>query len=74
MWQGERLPFELGCDCRQGRPHHTQYYVRTPIVDHAREFPAGSAHFFETDFHRAFERVAHPQVKVSPPTLSNMVA
>lgn len=74
MWEGQRLPFELGCDCHKGRPHHTQEYVRTPIVANAREFPAGSKHFFETDFHRAFERVAHGQVEVIPPTHSTIVA
>ena len=68
MWLGQLLPSNLGCDCHRGRPHHTREYVGTPIVNHAREFPAGSAHFFETDFVRAFQQVAHSGNLVNPPS------
>ena len=68
MWLGNLLPFELGCHCHEGRPHHTREYSGNPIVDHACEFPAGSAYFFETDFNRAFQQVPHLEAQVSPPS------
>ena len=65
MWLGELLPSDLVCDCH-GLPHQTREYVGTPIVNHAREFPAGSSTFFETDFDKAFQRVADSEAQVSP--------
>lgn len=56
MWEGWPLPAELGCDCREGMPHHTNFYQANPILAYAREFPVGSATFFETDFQGTFER------------------
>ena len=73
MWLGSLLPADLGCDCHQGRPHHTQEYIESPIVHHAREFPAGSADFFETDFSTAFQQVARSEAQVSPPSPSMTV-
>ena len=73
MWLGKLLPSELGCDCRGALPHHTREYVRSPIVNHAREFPAGSACFFQTDFKRAFEWVADSGAQVSHRSLSLMI-
>ncbi len=55
MWQGSTLPDELNCDCRKGKPHHTQDYQSNPIVRYARQYPVGSSSFFETDFRGAFE-------------------
>ena len=68
MWLGALLPFDLGCDCHQGRPHHTREYIGTPIVDRACEFPAGSAYFFETDFNRAFQQGPLTEDQVSYPS------
>lgn len=50
MWKGFCLPDELGCDCRKGRPHHTKSYRSEPITKYAREYPAGSVLFLETNF------------------------
>lgn len=66
MWLGKLLTSDLGCDCHEGLPHQTREYVGNPIVSHAREFPAGSAQFFETDFNGAFQRVANSEAQVSP--------
>lgn len=63
MWLGKLLPPDLGCDCYKRLPHETR---GIPIVKHAREFPAGSAHFFESDFSGAFQRVPDPEAHVSP--------
>ena len=65
MWLGELLESDLGCDCH-GLPHQTREYVGTSIVNHAREFPAGSSYFFETDFGKAFHRVTDSEAQVSP--------
>lgn len=54
MWKGFCLPDELGCDCRKGRPHHTKDYRSEPIIKYAREYPAGSVLFLETNFSGAF--------------------
>ena len=54
MWEGFTLPEDLGCDCHKGEPHHSQYYRPLPIVKSAREYPAGSNSFLETNFSRAF--------------------
>ena len=55
MWKGSRLPDDVGCDCSFGRPHHTDVYEANAILKYAREFPAGSSRFFQTDFQQAFE-------------------
>lgn len=55
MWEGRPLPTELGCDCKEGKPHHTSLYQANPILGNAREYPAGSATFFETEFQGAFK-------------------
>ena len=73
MWLGKLLPSDLGCDCHERQPHQTHEYVGAPIVDHAREFPAGSAHFFETDFGSAFQRVANSGGHVSPHSPSRTI-
>lgn len=65
MWLGELLASDLVCDC-QGLPHQTREYVGAPIVKDACEFPAGSSNFFETDFDKAFQRVADSEAQVSP--------
>lgn len=65
MWHGTALPDELGCDCPVGRPHHTPEYISNPVVMHAREFPAGSSLFFETDFQGSFERITNLESRVS---------
>lgn len=56
MWEGSDLPEELNCDCHGEGTHHTNDYRPNPIVNHACEFPAGTASFLETNFIRAFER------------------
>ena len=55
LWTGKSLPDDLYCDCRKGRPHHTDYYKNHPIVKYAHEYPAGSSSFFETRFAKAFQ-------------------
>lgn len=64
MWLGKPLPADLGCDCHERLPHQIR---GTPIVKHAREFPTGSAYFFETDFSGAFQQVPDSGANVSPP-------
>lgn len=54
MWIGTRLPDELHCDCRKGKPHHTVFYQSHAIVESAQEYPQGSSRFFETKFVQAF--------------------
>ena len=54
LWEGFALPEELGCDCRKGRPHHIKDYKLNPIIKSAREYPAGSISFLETNFSRAY--------------------
>jgi len=61
VWEGTLLPDELDCDCRKGRPHHTQDYEMNPVVKFAREFPVGSPSFFYTNFRGAFELSANPE-------------
>lgn len=56
MWEGWPLPADLACDCGEGKPHHTGLYQANPISAYAREYPVGSATYFETDFQTAFER------------------
>lgn len=55
MWTGAPLPDELSCDCHKGRPHHTKFYQDHPVTRYAQEYPAGSSHFFETNFAPAFQ-------------------
>ena len=59
MWEGARLPEKLSCDCRNGRPHHRSGYSDMPITKAAREFPAGSTTFLETNFQQAFRPCLH---------------
>ncbi|KAL9124224.1 MAG: hypothetical protein Q9217_006423 [Psora testacea] len=54
MWEGNTLPEELGCDCKDGRPHHRPEYQSFPIVQGAHEFAAGSSCFLESDFQAPF--------------------
>ena len=54
MWEGAKLPDNLQCDCTKRIQQHKLYFQNHPIVRHAREYPAGSATYFETDFTRAF--------------------
>ena len=54
MWEGFQLPAEVGCDCRERKPHHTKCYQEQPILRHAYEFPSGSPSYLYTDFSRAF--------------------
>ncbi|KAI9815696.1 MAG: hypothetical protein M1827_002092 [Pycnora praestabilis] len=54
VWEGSKLPPNLGCDCKLGHPHDTHHYIEHPITMHAREYPSGSSQFFFTDFSRAF--------------------
>ncbi len=68
MWEGFYLPEELTCDCRKARPHHTRYYRSEPIIKHAREYPAGSHSFFETNFSRAFAVKAEQSGSVCLPS------
>lgn len=56
MWEGMRLPNNLQCDCKKGHPHHALGYRGTPITSAAREHPAGSSSFLETNFEQAFRR------------------
>lgn len=53
MWEGQSLPETLECDCKPGDPHHKRGYKEHPICRGARESPAGSSHFLETDFQQA---------------------
>ena len=55
MWKGSNLPNDLDCDCKYGKPHHTDLYQENAITKYAREFPAGTSMFFQTDFQQAFE-------------------
>ena len=54
LWEGFRLPNDVGCGCHKGKPHHTEDYQKHPILCHAREYPAGSSSYLHTDFTRAF--------------------
>ncbi|KAF2836884.1 glycoside hydrolase family 85 protein [Patellaria atrata CBS 101060] len=54
MWQGDRLPKTLACDCGVDNQHDTASYINYPITKYAREHPAGSETYFYTDFNRAF--------------------
>ncbi|MCJ1477299.1 hypothetical protein MMC13_005970 [Lambiella insularis] len=54
LWEGARLPSDLRCDCKKGKPHHTVDYQQHPITRHAMEFPGGSSTYFDSDFGRAF--------------------
>lgn len=54
LWTGVPLPEQLTCDCK-GRPHHTEYYRNHYITRYAQQYPAGSSHFFETNFAQAFQ-------------------
>jgi len=56
VWEGHSLPVDLGCDCRKGKPHHTNAYRKHPILRHAREYPAGSSSYFHSDFTKAFRQ------------------
>ena len=54
MWEGFALPEELNCDCHKDRAHHSTDYRSNPIVNSARQYPAGSSLFLETNFSPAF--------------------
>lgn len=54
MWDGELLPDDLDCSCEKGQSHQTSQYSQYPITRFAHEHPAGSEHFFHTDFSRSF--------------------
>ena len=54
MWEGFTLPKDLGCDCHQGKPHHTPEYQNCPMVEWAMEHPAGSDSYLQTDFAQPF--------------------
>ena len=60
MWEGIMLPDELGCDCRRGKPHHTEFYRSNPIIKQIDEFPTGSNQFFETHFSKGYEEISSP--------------
>jgi hypothetical protein len=60
MWTGAALPETLCCDCTLRNRHSIAGYMDYPILQSAREFPAGSDAFFYTDFTQAFEAVAGP--------------
>ena len=53
MWEGTCLPEQLLCNCK-GDPHHRSGYADMPIMKTAREYPAGSSSFLETNFQQAF--------------------
>ncbi|KAL9102867.1 MAG: hypothetical protein Q9163_002019 [Psora crenata] len=57
MWEGSALPDELYCDCKIGRPHHRIGFHSSPIVKGAREYPAGSYCFVESDFQGPFRQI-----------------
>ena len=59
MWEGKPLPEGLECSCKKGQPHDRGGYKTHPILNTAREYPAGSASFLETDFQQAFARSLH---------------
>lgn len=61
MWTGTALPAELHCDCVSRSRHSIQGYMDCPILQSAREFPAGSDTFFYTDFNQVFEAVTGSQ-------------
>ena len=54
MWEGTALPENLDCDCAKSKPHDIAGYKQNAICTAAREFPAGSHCFLETDFRRPF--------------------
>jgi hypothetical protein len=60
MWTGAALPETLHCDCASKNRHSIAGYMDYPILQSAREFPAGSDAFFYTDFTQAFEAVTGP--------------
>ncbi|KAI5239892.1 hypothetical protein E4T42_08572 [Aureobasidium subglaciale] len=54
MWTGSALPKSLDCECASKRRHFVEGYRAHPILERAREHPAGSKTFFYTDFTQAF--------------------
>jgi hypothetical protein len=60
MWTGAALPERLRCDCASRSRHLIAGYMDYPILQSAREFPAGSDAFFYTDFTQAFEALTGP--------------
>ena len=59
MWEGDMLPDELHCECKDDRPHHQSQYRSSSIAQAAREFPAGSESYFISDFRRPFEFIVN---------------
>ncbi len=55
MWEGAKLPGDIQCNCKKGISQHTMEFKNHPIVQHGREYAAGSSTYFETNFNRAFE-------------------
>lgn len=70
MWEGAKLPENLQCDCTKGIQQHKLDFQNHPIVRHAREYPAGSATYLETDFNRAFTTGRRPEKAVCTSFLS----
>lgn len=54
MWEGDKLPDDLRCDCEPRELHHDGKYRNHAITRFAHESPAGSDSFFHTNFARAF--------------------
>ena len=73
IWEGNNLQYELGCDCREGRPHHTLEYKSNPIVRFARESPAGSFFLLETNFERAFTQHSTSEDQVLFPRIMRKI-
>lgn len=57
MWEGSELPDLVSCDCGDCQVRHRPN-ENFAILKYAREFPAGSDRFFQTDFSRAFSKHA----------------
>jgi hypothetical protein len=61
LWEGEELSLDVRCSCTPGwfeprDPHRTLEYTRFPLINHAREFPAGSKTYFRTNFQQGFQK------------------
>ena len=57
VWEGTKLDLDLGCNCRHGKPHQIDKYRAHPLAHCAKQSPAGTEHFFESDFRIPFESV-----------------
>ncbi|KAI5195186.1 hypothetical protein E4T39_08316 [Aureobasidium subglaciale] len=56
MWTGSALPKSLNCECASKSCHFVEGYRAHPILEKAREHPAGSNTFFYSDFTQAFTK------------------